>query len=306
MEIRWLEDFIALAHTRHFSRAAEEQNVTQPTFSRRIKLLEEEMGATLVNRQTLPLSLTPEGEEFLTLCQDVTRRVANTRQRLGHLAESQAGRIRLAAPQSLLANFLPEWLDSWMTPPPVQPYLRATAWLVNDYFQALGRDECDLVLCYWPVGDCPLELETEAFEYRRLGDERLVPVSLPEADGRPRFGLEGGGRRSLPLIAYHPRGLIDTAIRCHLERLSDTPTFSVLNESIQSGNIRELVGLGYGLGWLPGRSVAPALAAGQLVPAGSKRWEVPLEIRLYRRRHVAHEAVESLWQALAHGEGSHP
>ena len=44
MEIRWLEDFITLARTRHFSRAAEAQNVTQPTFSRRIKLLEEEGG----------------------------------------------------------------------------------------------------------------------------------------------------------------------------------------------------------------------------------------------------------------------
>ncbi|CBV42464.1 LysR family transcriptional regulator [Halomonas elongata] len=298
MEIRWLEDFIALARTRHFSRAADEQNVTQPTFSRRIKLLEEEMGATLINRQTLPLSLTPEGEEFLTLCQDVTRRVANTRQRLGHLAESQAGKIRLAAPQSLLANFLPEWLASWSTPPPVKPYLRATAWLVNDYFQALGRDECDLVLCYWPANDCALECETEAFEYRWLGQERLIPVSLPEADGRPRFDLESPGRRSLPLIAYHPRGLIDTTIRHHLEALSDAPTFSVLNESIQSGNIRELVGLGYGLGWLPQRSVATALAAGQLVPAGGERWEVPLEIRLFRHRHVEHQAVDALWQAL--------
>ncbi|SEM22189.1 LysR family transcriptional regulator [Halomonas caseinilytica] len=304
MEIRWLEDFIALARTRHFSRAAEEQNVTQPTFSRRIKLLEEEMGATLINRQTLPLSLTPEGEEFLTLCQDVTRRVANTRQRLGHLAESQAGMVRLAAPQSLLANFLPEWLDGWATPPPIKPYLRATAWLANDYFRALGRDECDLVLCYWPVGDCPLELETEAFEYHLLGHERLVPVSLPDPEGRPRFDLEGNGRRSLPLIAYHPRGLIDAAISRHLESQPDVPTFSVLNESIQSGNIRELVGLGYGLGWLPQRSVTRALAGGKLVPAGSERWEVPLEIRLYRRRHHSHQAVDAIWQSLDDGPGT--
>ncbi|HBC34686.1 MAG TPA: LysR family transcriptional regulator, partial [Marinobacter adhaerens] len=55
MEVRWLEDFLALARTRHFSRAAELQHVSQPTFSRRIKLLEEAMGSTLVNRQTLPL-----------------------------------------------------------------------------------------------------------------------------------------------------------------------------------------------------------------------------------------------------------
>ncbi|MFW3617158.1 LysR family transcriptional regulator, partial [Billgrantia antri] len=72
----------------HFSRAAEQQNVTQPTFSRRIKLLEEEMGTTLINRQTL--SLTPAGEEFLGLCHDITQRVAESRRRLIQLAEQQA------------------------------------------------------------------------------------------------------------------------------------------------------------------------------------------------------------------------
>ncbi|MEZ5476956.1 MAG: LysR family transcriptional regulator [Thiolinea sp.] len=58
MELRWLDDFIALANMRHFSRAAEARHVSQPTFSRRIKLLEEAVGATLIDRNTLPLSLT--------------------------------------------------------------------------------------------------------------------------------------------------------------------------------------------------------------------------------------------------------
>ena len=86
MEIRWLEDFIVLAQTRHFSRAADAQNVSQPTFSRRIKLLEEEMGTTLINRQTLPLSLTPAGDEFLQLCEQITERVRITRERLQDMA----------------------------------------------------------------------------------------------------------------------------------------------------------------------------------------------------------------------------
>ncbi|ATJ82831.1 LysR family transcriptional regulator [Halomonas beimenensis] len=306
MELRWLEDFIALARTRHFSRAAEDQNVTQPTFSRRIKLLEEEMGATLINRQTLPLSLTPAGEEFLALCQDVTRRVATTRERLGQLAEANANRIRLAAPQSLLANFLPDWLRELDPAPPVTPYLRATGWLMDDYVQALGRNECDLALCYWPVGPCPLALDTEGLESLCLDEERLIPVCLPDADGRPRFSLEDAGRRPLPLIAYHPRGLIDQTIRAHLARLGELPTFSVLNESVQSGNIRELVGLGYGLGWLPRRSVQAALDAGELVRAGGRRWEVPLEIRLYRHRGNPHPAVEALWARLAPAESVGP
>ncbi|MDR5865786.1 LysR family transcriptional regulator [Halomonas koreensis] len=299
MELRWLDDFIALARTRHFSRAAEAQNVTQPTFSRRIKLLEEEMGATLINRQTLPLSLTPAGEEFLALCQDVTRRIATTRERLGQLAEADANRIRLAAPQSLLANFLPEWLESLAPAPPITPYLRATAWLVEDFFEALGRQECDLALCYWPAASAPLGFATEGLDILRLGEERLVPVSLPDGRGRPRFSLEGAGKAPLPLIAYHPRGLIDQSIRAHLEALGEMPTFSVLNESVHSGNIHELVALGYGLGWLPARSVRAALEAGELVPAGGRRWEVPMEIRLHRHRRNPHPAVEALWARLA-------
>ncbi|SDJ77263.1 LysR family transcriptional regulator [Billgrantia gudaonensis] len=297
MELRWLEDFIALAHTRHFSRAAEQQNVTQPTFSRRIKLLEEEMGTTLVNRQTLPLSLTPAGEEFLSLCHDVSRRVTEGRRRLTQLAERQSGQLRLAAPQSLLIHFMPQWLGQWSTPPPVAPYLRATGWLVDDYFRALAREECDLVLCYWTPMPCGIEPDTEGFEARHLDRERLIPVSLPEADGRPRFSLDGASR--LPLIAYHPRGLIDAAIRAHLARLGEAPEFSILNESIQSGNIRELVALGYGLGWLPERSVRDALAAGSLVPAGGTRWQVPLEIRLYRRADDDRPAVTTFWDALS-------
>ncbi|APE32248.1 LysR family transcriptional regulator [Halomonas aestuarii] len=299
MELRWLEDFIALARTQHFSRAAEEQNVTQPTFSRRIKLLEEEMGATLVNRQTLPLTLTPSGEEFLGLCQEVTRRVEATRQRLTHLAEEEAGQLRLAAPQSLLAHFLPEWLAGWAAPPPLTPYLRATGWLASDFFEGLSRDECDLVLTYWPRAEDPLMPETQGLEHRRLGSERMVPVSLPEPDGRPRFALEIGARFTLPLIAYHSRGMMHMALRHHLQGLRGAPAFRVLHESIQSGNIRELVGLGYGLGWLPERSVRDALDAGTLVRAGDARWEVPLEIRLYRRRGNGQAAVEAFWEALA-------
>ncbi|MEQ5821556.1 LysR family transcriptional regulator [Halomonas sp. SCS19] len=298
MEIRWLEDFLALARTRHFSRAAEEQNVTQPTFSRRIKLLEEEMGTTLINRQTLPLSLTPAGEAFLAMCHDVTRRVDLTRQRLAQMAEEQAGQLRLGAPQSLLAQFLPQWLSGWQSPPPLQPYLRATAWLVGDYFQGLASGEIDLALCYWPTSGNPLELANEDTDYCVIGRERFMPVCLPDASGQPRFALEGGKGRALPLIAYHPRGMIDAAIRSHLDRLGDAPTLTVLNESVQSGNIRELVALGYGLGWLPERSLGEALASGALVAAGPPRWTVSFDIRLYRHLSTRRAAVDAAWQEL--------
>jgi DNA-binding transcriptional LysR family regulator len=40
MELIWFEDYLALAETLNFSRAAELRHVTQPAFSRRIRALE--------------------------------------------------------------------------------------------------------------------------------------------------------------------------------------------------------------------------------------------------------------------------
>ena len=61
MHIKWLDDFVSLAKTRSFTRAAEERQVTLPAFGRRIKSLESWVGVPLVNRGTYPATLTEEG-----------------------------------------------------------------------------------------------------------------------------------------------------------------------------------------------------------------------------------------------------
>jgi len=298
MEIRWLEDFIALARTRHFSRAADEQNVTQPTFSRRIKLLEEEMGVTLINRQTLPLSLTPAGEEFLTLCQQVTERVRLTRDRVREISAGQQRRIMLAAPQSLLAHFMPEWLAAQGSQERIQPYLRATAWVASDYFQALARAECDLALCYWPIERCDLDINTSKCRYRVVGEERLIPVTACDNNGAPRNLLPGKRSAPLPWLAYPERGLLGSALKAHLTRMPISSYLNAQSENLFAANIKELVVLGYGMSWLPERCVQAELSNGALIRAGDKRWDVPLEIRLYRHQVQQHTDLDAFWNAL--------
>ena len=66
-----LEFLIALAHERHFGRAAETCGVTQPTLSAGVKQMEETFGVLLVNRGSRFQSFTAEGERVL----DWARRV---------------------------------------------------------------------------------------------------------------------------------------------------------------------------------------------------------------------------------------
>ena len=65
MDIRQLQYLAALAREKHFTRAAQACNVTQPTLSGRIRQLEQELGVPIVARGQRYIGLTPEGERVL-------------------------------------------------------------------------------------------------------------------------------------------------------------------------------------------------------------------------------------------------
>lgn len=64
VEIRHLRAFVAVATARSFSRAAGQLFITQPALTRTIRQLESLLGATLIDRGTHPVSMTPAGDEF--------------------------------------------------------------------------------------------------------------------------------------------------------------------------------------------------------------------------------------------------
>ncbi len=64
---RQLDYFVALAETLHFGRAASRCHVSQPTLSAQFKLLEEQLGCTLLERGSGGISLTASGERLLPL-----------------------------------------------------------------------------------------------------------------------------------------------------------------------------------------------------------------------------------------------
>ena len=61
MEIRVLRYFLAVVREESISRAAEVLHITQPTLSRQIAQMEEEMGVKLFDRSARRIALTPEG-----------------------------------------------------------------------------------------------------------------------------------------------------------------------------------------------------------------------------------------------------
>jgi DNA-binding transcriptional LysR family regulator len=101
MELRWLQDFLTVAETGNFTRAAEKRNTSQAAFSRRIKSLEAWLGFDVIDRSVYPTQLTPQGERFREHAGELLRQMLDARIELGGKPLHRHAHIRIALPFAL-------------------------------------------------------------------------------------------------------------------------------------------------------------------------------------------------------------
>ena len=130
LDLEWLEDFVALAESGNFSRAAEARAIAQPAFSRHIRSLEEWVGVDLIDRGAHPVELTGGGRKFLPLVRDVLASLEAARIK-ARLAQGQAAAsLRFAVTHALSITFFPRWLGALETrlrPGPIETHVRSCA-----------------------------------------------------------------------------------------------------------------------------------------------------------------------------------
>ena len=297
MQTKWLEDFIALAQHKSFTRAADDRQVTLPAFGRRIKALESWLGVALVNRGQYPATLTGEGELFLPTAQEIVAKLYEGRACLR--ARSLAGNdtLGVATGRTLAHTFFPELLERLHRPLGAFP-VRVSTGSVHDMALQIEDGVSDVLLSYYHPG-VGLRLDERHFESLLVGVETLIPVSSAAAPGRPRYRLPGEPRRPLPLLSYLPtlmmgnvldRHLLEHGAAYYLQRTLTADFAEALLEHVHHG---------LGLAWLPRRLIAADLAAGRLLHAGSRADEIALEIRLYRRLSRNKPLTDNCWRLLA-------
>lgn len=292
MNFLWLDDFLVLAETGNFSRAAEERHLTQPAFSRRVRALEEWLGTELFDRSGQPATLTPAGEWFGTVARELRARVDRIPADARAVNEADAATLRLAATHALSFTFLPRWLrtlESRVALGPVQ--------LMSDLLP-----RCELLLSQGKVQfvlshahpEAANSLDNSGALSTQVGADALVPVSAPGARGRARHVL---GKSAVPLLAYSQESGLGRIAQAVLGRRLDALAPKVVFTAHLASVLRTMALDGRGIAWLPRTLVDEDIAAGTLVPAGGEEWVVPLEVRLYRGRAPMGTAVEAFWKA---------
>ena len=294
----WLEDFLALAATGNFSRAAEDRHSSQPAFSRRVRALEEWIGAPLVDRSTQPARLTEVGVWFQGVAQDLVARAARLPGEAKQVAEASAGTLRIASTHALSFTFLPRWLrslESKLTLGPVE----LTSDVLARCEAQMQEGKVHFVLAH-AHARMHGSLDGDAYLWTAIGGDQLVPVSSPAAKGRPLHRLEKKpSEGSIPLLAYSDESGMGRLVRSVLRRRLEAIPCHVVFTAHLASVLRSMALDGRGIAWLPRTLVEDDLAAGRLVPAADAPWHVDLEIRLYRQREAVGRAAQAFWEAAS-------
>ena len=106
MEIRTLRYFLAVAREENMSRAAEHLHVTQPTLSKALKALEDELGKKLFIRHSFSIALTEEGVLLRNRAEDLISMADKIEQEFLTLDDITGGDIYFGLAESYQIRYL--------------------------------------------------------------------------------------------------------------------------------------------------------------------------------------------------------
>ena len=294
MELIWFEDYLALAETLNFSRAAEARHVTQPAFSRRIRALENWVGAALFARTTHGVALTAAGEHFHGQAEILTRALHQLRRDTLEASGSGARLLSIAATHALSFTFFPKWVRS-----NEKVLALGNLNLISDSMQAceqmMLRGDAQFLLCHYH-SKMSSRIESRQFRSIVVGADTLVPLSAPGKNGIPRWRLRGN--KPVKYLAYSAQSGLGRIVAARWEAKDRAVTLETIFTSHLAATLQSMARAGDGVAWLPRTLAEEDMANGLLVEAGDKDLSIPIESRLFRPVALQSQAVENIWAAF--------
>ncbi|MEW9674856.1 LysR family transcriptional regulator [Lentibacillus sp. L22] len=113
MEIKHLQYFLEVIHTRSFTHAAENLYITQPALSRIIKSLENEIGTPLFIRSRKELIVTDGGWVLYKYAKEIEKQFRDLQTELGNLQTLKKGHIRIGLPTVTNSSFFSQLIGSF-------------------------------------------------------------------------------------------------------------------------------------------------------------------------------------------------
>lgn len=294
MDINWLQDYVSLARTLNFTRAAEERNISQSAFSRRIKSLENWLGVALIKRSSYPVQLSEAGLQFLPVARDTITNITDIRQTLRAQERGVTAFQRIAVLHTISVNYLSNRIADFEKE---IPDLRVRIYSDNlrTCCQLLSDGSCDFLLYYRHKDVAPLFDEAQ-FARKDIGTDILIPVAQTAAAMAENWNLDQINGPEIPYLGYDPSSFLGTVVD---QILGDRkPKLALRYMDALTEAIKRRVLSGSGIAWLPESAVSDEIENGILMLVGGPAWQASLTLSLFCSIDRLDRTGRTVWDAL--------
>lgn len=193
IETRLLHYFLTVARERNITSAAKALHITQPTLSRQMAMLEDELGAKLFIRESRPLSLTEEGLLLRRRAEEILELVEKTEAEITAQEEQVEGTVSVGCGELASVKLLAEMIEGFSRQHPLVSFDVYTA-NADQIKRRMDDGLTDIGLLLEPV-------DMERYEYMRMPvKERwaaVMPAGVPLAK---RERVTAGELAEIPVI----------------------------------------------------------------------------------------------------------
>lgn len=193
MEIRVLRYFLAVVREEGINRAAEVLHITQPTLSRQLSQLEDEVGVKLFHRGAKKITLTNEGILLRRRAEEILALVDRTEQELVEQDELVEGRIVIGGGELAAMQELPEIIQSFREKYPLVTFdiFTGNADLVKEQME---KGLIDIGVLLEPI-------DMKKFDFIRLkGKEQWAVLMRPDDPLAEKESISAKDLENAPLI----------------------------------------------------------------------------------------------------------
>jgi DNA-binding transcriptional LysR family regulator len=255
MHVKTLKVFNDVCAHRSFSRAAQENGISQSNASQMVQQLEEHLGVRLLDRSKRPPVMTRAGETFYKGTRPILQRYFALEEEVKTLHEEVSGRLRVVSIYSVGISYMRGILQEFLTRHP-KANVRLQYEHPDEVYKMVEADQADIGIVSYPRKTRGLRV----FPWRK---ERMVFVCAPSHPLAQRKQIDIKDLHGVSMVGFEA-GLM---IRREIERVLDTAHVEV-NVVMEFDNIETIKGaieIDAGVGLLPEPTVEREVAAGQLV-----------------------------------------
>ena len=274
MDVRLLKAFVTVASLHNFTKAAEQLGYAQSTITSQIQLLEKELGVRLFDRLGKKVSLTPEGEHFLTDARQLLFSWEKAKGSLSH-SNSPHGILTIGVNESVCSVKLPKLLEEYRRQfPEVEFHIKIGS--TDELELWLNENQIDVAVLLDKLWNVP-ELTVKICEEETLGF--FVSPNHPLIDVKHILPHDVSDQ---PMLLVSHSSCWKNIFQAVMEEANES--YRIMLETASISDLKQFAILGFGVAVLPLYAVRQELESGKLSILDWKGKKLELYVQVVHHR----------------------